>query len=157
MLASRRGGAACDRFGARGRAGVGLLAVAVLAGLLPVLQLKEPAAAAAPALKPADSPSVASVAVQQAEQDPDPDDEVAVTEPFPAGEFPAGGEVVLDLQADAVDREAFGLTVEPASEALTGESVAGRGLAAGEVGPVRVRSFDRAASVALGNDLVRDS
>ncbi|MEV6692564.1 polymorphic toxin type 50 domain-containing protein [Micromonospora sp. NPDC051196] len=127
------------------------MAVAVLLGLLPVVQLRGPAVAAGPVLEPGDSTSVASVAVRQQGQDPDPDDEVTVTDPLPAGMFPEGGEAVLDLQGDPEDREAFGLTVEPAGEAPAGEGVAGRGLAGGEVGSVRVRSFDRAASVALGN------
>ncbi|MFV2104630.1 polymorphic toxin-type HINT domain-containing protein [Micromonospora sp. LOL_024] len=123
--------------------------MAVLLGLLPVVQLRAPAVAAAPAVEPGDSRSVAAVGVRQAEQDPDPDDESTVTEPLPAGTFPAGGEVVLDLQADAEQREAFGLTVQPAEEAPAGEGVAAR--LAGGVGSVRVRSFDRSASVALGN------
>ncbi|WP_327039571.1 RHS repeat-associated core domain-containing protein [Micromonospora maris] len=127
------------------------MAVAVLLGLLPVVQLRGPAVAAGPVLEPGDSRSVASVAVRQQAQDPDPDDEVTVTDPLPAGTFPEGGEAVLDLQGDAGDREAFGLTVEPAGEAPEGEGVAGRGVAGGEVGSVRVRSFDRATSVALGN------
>ncbi|GAA0394433.1 hypothetical protein GCM10009541_41880 [Micromonospora gifhornensis] len=123
----------------------------MLLGLLPVVQLRGPAVAAGPVLEPGDSRSVASVAVRQQAQDPDPDDEVTVTDPLPAGTFPEGGEAVLDLQGDAGDRQAFGLTVEPAGEAPEGEGVAGRGLAGGEVGSVRVRSFDRATSVALGN------
>ncbi|PMR57421.1 hypothetical protein C1A38_29985, partial [Verrucosispora sp. ts21] len=151
MLAGRRGGTAFDRFGARGRVRAGALAVAVLLGLLPVVQLRGPAVAAGPVLEPGDSTSVASVGVRQQAQDPDPDDEVTVTDPLPAGTFPEGGEAVLDLQGDAGDREAFGLTVEPAGETPAGEGVAGRGVAGGEVGSVRVRSFDRAASVALGN------
>ncbi|MBQ1049265.1 hypothetical protein KBX50_12440 [Micromonospora sp. C51] len=149
MPAGRRGGTAFDRSGARGRARAAVVAVAVLLGLLPVVQLRGPAVAAAPAVEPGDSRSVAAVGVRQAEQDPDPDDESTVTEPLPAGTFPAGGEAVLDLQADAEQREAFGLTVEPAEEAPAGEGVAAR--LAGGVGSVRVRSFDRSASVALGN------
>ncbi|WP_347405073.1 polymorphic toxin-type HINT domain-containing protein [Micromonospora sp. WMMD1082] len=120
--------------------------MAVLLGLLPVVQLQAPVAAAGPVLEPGESRSVASVAVRQQAQDADPDDEVTVTEPLPAGTFPEGGEAVLDLQGDAGDREAFGLTVESA-----GEGVAGRGVGAAGVGSVRVRSFDRAVSVALGN------
>ncbi|QKW13397.1 hypothetical protein HUT12_11790 [Verrucosispora sp. NA02020] len=146
MFAGCRGGTAFDRFGVRGRVRAGVLAVAVLAALLPVVQVREPAAAAAPALAPGDSASVASRGLRQVEQGPDPDDEHAVTEPLPEAEFPAGGETVLDLQDAAAARQAFGVTV-----AQAGDSVAGRGVAVDEVGAVRVRAFDRAASVALGN------
>ncbi|WP_433530635.1 RHS repeat domain-containing protein [Micromonospora sp. CA-263727] len=125
--------------------------MAVLLGLLPVVQLQAPAAAVAAVLEPGDSASVASVAVRQQAQDPDPDAEVTVTDPLPAGTFPEGGEAVLDLQGDPGDRVVFGLTVEPASESTAGEGVAGRGVSAVGVGSVRVRSFDRATSVALGN------
>ncbi len=134
-----------------GRARVGALAAAVLVGLLPVVQLREPVEAApAPVAAPDGSVSVAGVGVRGAEQGPDPDDRQAVTEPLPAAEFPSGGEAVFDLEGDAADSEAFGLTVERAG-APARAGVASRSAAVDEVDAVRVRWFDRAASVGLGS------